>query len=159
MNAGGHSIIDSTDNGTRRIATIVRWQHPVAGVAFCLARLVVRPDSAPPVVVLSELAGNPDAAGITGDFGGAATAAAARLGSYADLSRAIWLAHHGEFSSYDAGGAPETLTEVSLTWTGNRYQCDLRDHRLLPVSETAAAQQALGLEPVPAVLSALGVNA
>jgi len=152
-------ILDIDDGGTRRVSTLVHWQHPVGGPAYCLARLVVRPAPERPVVVLSELAGNSDAAGITSDFGGAATAAAARLGSYADLGAAIWLAHHGEFSSYDAIGAPETLTEVTLTWADGRYRCDLADHRLLPVDETRAAQHALQLAPVPAVLAELSTPA
>jgi len=156
---GDDSILVTDDDGTRRVTAIVHWQHPVAGPAYCLARLVLRPAPAAPVVVLSELAGNRDAAGITGDFGGAATAAAARLGSYADLGRAVWLAHHGEFSSYDATGAPQTLTEVTLTWADGRYRCDLTDHRLLEVAETAAALQALRLAPVGSVLAALGTPA
>lgn len=136
-------------------SAIIRWQHAAGGSAYCLGRLVLRPAPEPSVIVLTELAGNPDVLGLTGDFGGAATAAlgvfASRL--QADPRSIVWLAQHGEFSSYDAAGAPETLTAVAVRFDGQRFTCELTDHRLLPVEEAAAWQQALQLQPVRAALA------
>jgi len=146
------------DDDVRRTAAIVRWQHSAGGPAYCLARLVVRPAPEPPVVVLTELAGNSDAVGLTSDFGGAATAALAVFGPnlQADPRSIVWLAQHGDFSSYDAAGAPETFTEVSVDFDGRWFSCELTDHRLLPVDQAAGWRQALGLDPVVAALAVLG---
>jgi hypothetical protein len=148
---------DPTTGTTPSGRALVRWQHSSGGPAYCLARLVVRPTPEPPVIVLTEVAGNPDAVGLTTDFAGAATAALSTLDRQSELDpRAIvWLAQHGEFSSYDAAGAPETFTEVDLTFDDTRYHCELTDHRLLPVAEAEAWRQALQLDPVPVVLSDL----
>lgn len=146
--------VETTPSGAN---ALVRWQHSSGGPAYCLARLVVRPAPAPPVIVLTEVAGNPDAVGLTSDFAGAATAALSTFGRQAALDpRAIvWLAQHGEFSSYDAAGAPETFTEVRVSFDGTRYHTELTDHRLLPVVEAEVWRQALQLDPVLAVLSGL----
>jgi len=133
---------------------VVRWQHSSGGTAYCLGRLLVFPDSEP-VIVLSELAGNPDAVGLVSDFAGAAAAAVSAFG--VDPGTVRWLAHHGDFSSYDAAGAPETFTEVQVRFDGNRYVSELTDQRLLPDAE-AKALGAL-LEPVPVALTALGLPA
>lgn len=157
MNGTNPAVLVTDDGGTRRVATIVHWQHPSAGHAHCLARLVLGTPPSRPVFVLTELASNPDAVGITGDFAGAADAAVARLRSYAafDPDQVTWLAHHGEFSSYDAAGAPESLTEVTLGFDGERYHCDLTDHRLLPAAEADAWWEQLRLAAVPSVLAQL----
>jgi hypothetical protein len=133
---------------------LVRWEHGSGGSAYCLARLFLRPGR--PVIVLTELAGNPDAVGLTTDFGGAATAAWATFSRQAELNpeTIVWLAHHGDFSSYDATGAPETFTEVQVRFDGSRYHCEPVDHRLLPVAEAEAWRRALRLDPVPVVLAA-----
>jgi hypothetical protein len=67
----------------------------------------------------------------------------------------VWLAQHGEFSSYDAAGAPETFTEVRVSFDGTRYHTELTDHRLLPVAEAEVWRQTLQLDPVLPVLTAL----
>jgi hypothetical protein len=146
--------LETTPSGAN---ALVRWQHSSDGPAFCLARLVVRPAPAPPVIVLTEVAGNPDAVGLTSDFAGAATAALSTFGQQAALDpRAIvWLAQHGEFSSYDAAGAPETFTEVRVSFDGTRYYTELTDHRLLSVAEAEIWREALQLDPVRTVLSGL----
>lgn len=133
-------------------SAIIRWPHSAGGSAYCLGRLVLRPLEAP-VIVLTELAGNPDVLGLSADFGGAATAAYRRLADGIDPQSIVWLAQHGEFSSYDAAGAPETLTEVAVRFDGQRFSCDLTDLRLLPFEEAVAWQQALRLQPVAAVLA------
>ncbi|TDU90235.1 hypothetical protein EV138_3820 [Kribbella voronezhensis] len=120
---------------------MIRWQHSSGGSAYCLGRLA---RSAPerPVVVLSELAGNPDAVGLVSDYAGAATAAAALFG--VDPTSVRWLAHHGDFSSYDAAGAPETFTEVQLHSDGSRLHSDLTDQRLLSPAESETLSRSLG---------------
>lgn len=128
---------------------VIRWQHSSGGSAYCLGRLVV--SLGRPTIVLSELAGNPDAVGLTSDFTGAATAAFAVFGG--DPGSIRWLAHHGDFSSYDAAGAPETFTEVQVRFDGIRYQSDLTDQHLLPAAE------ALELESVRAAVAKLDLPA
>jgi len=146
------------DAGNPRARTaLVRWLHRSGAEAHCLARLIDRPAPEPPVIVLTELATNADRNGLTTDFGGAATSALRALGSgrVLDPSAISWLAQHGEFSSYDAQGAPETLTEVSVTFDGQAYHCELTDQRLLPAAEAGSWFRALDLEPVPAAVAGL----
>ncbi|MFI5713443.1 hypothetical protein [Kribbella sp. NPDC051620] len=136
---------------------VIRWQHSSGGSAYCLGRLVVAPASERPVIVLSELAGNPDAVGLVSDFAGAAMAAAALFG--VEPTSVHWLAHHGDFSSYDAAGAPETLTEVQVRFDGSRLHSELTDQCLLPAAETEALSRSLELESVRAVLATLDLPA
>ncbi len=139
---------------SRERAALVRWQHSNGGPAYCLGRLVVRPGLDRPVVVLSEPAGNPDSVGLITDFTGAVPAALAALDPRLDSQSVLWLAHHGDFSSYDAAGAPETLTVVQVRFDGS-YHSDLTDQRLLPPEEADSLRQLLGLAPVPQVLSSI----
>jgi hypothetical protein len=139
---------------SRDHAALVRWQHRNGAPAYCLGRLVIRPGLERPVVVLSELAGNPDAVGLITDFPGAVPAALAALDPTLDSQSVLWLAHHGAFSSYDAAGAPETFTAVRVRFDGN-YRSDLIDQRLLPPEETDPLRQLLDLAPVPQVLSSI----
>ena len=138
---------------------VVRWQHNSGGAAYCLGRLVVPPAPERPVIVLSEVAGNPDAVGLVSDFAGAVPAALAALGQGLDPQSIRWLAHHGDFSSYDAAGAPETFTEVQLRFDGSRYHSELTDLHLLPHAEAETLRRSLHLEPVPAVLATLDLSA
>jgi hypothetical protein len=140
----------------RNSPALIRWQHSSGGSAYCLARLAVPPAPGHPTIVLSELAGNPDALGLVSDFAGAVPAALAAVGQGVDPQTVRWLAHHGEFSSYDAAGAPETFSEVGVRFDGTRYRSELSDQRLLPVTEAETLSRSLGLEPVAVVLSALG---
>ena len=139
---------------SRDQAAIVRWQHRDGGLAYCLGRLVVRPRLDRPVVVLSELASNPDSLGLITDLSGAVPAALAALDPTLDSQSVLWLAHHGDFSSYDAAGAPETLTAIQVRFDGS-YRSDLADQRLLPPEEADSLRQLLGLAPVPQVLSSI----
>jgi hypothetical protein len=139
---------------SRDRATLVRWQHRNGSPAYCLGRLVIRPGLDRPVVVLSELAGNVDGASLTTDFPGAVPAALAALDPTLDSQSVLWLAHHGAFSSYDAAGAPETLTAVQVRFDGN-YHSDLTDQRLLPPEEADSLHQLLGLAPVRQVLDSI----
>jgi hypothetical protein len=145
-----------TDDVRRTDAALIRWQHRSGGPAQALARLVVLPAPEGPVVVLSELASNPDAVGLVTDFAGAVHAALAALDQRAAAESIRWFAHHGDFSSYDALGAPETFTEVTGHFEGGRFHAELTDQRLLPAAEADALQRSLRLESIPAALAALG---
>lgn len=50
---------------SRDRAALVRWQHRHGRPASCLGRLIVRPGLDRPVIVLSELAANPDSSQIS----------------------------------------------------------------------------------------------
>ncbi|HET6292428.1 MAG TPA: hypothetical protein VFG33_03610 [Kribbella sp.] len=138
---------------------VIRWQHNSGGAAYCLGRLVVPPAPERPVIVLSEVAGNPDAVGLTSDFAGAVPAALAALGKGLDPESIRWLAHHGDFSSYDAAGSPETFTDVQVRFDGGQYRSELTDQHLLPAAEAETLRRSLHLEPVPAALAALNLPA
>ena len=138
---------------------VIRWQHSSGGPAYCLGRLIVPPAPERPVIVLSEVAGNPNAVGLTSDFAGAVPAALAALGEGLDPQSIRWLAHYGDFSSYDAAGAPETFTEVQVRFDGSHYQSDLTDQHLLPATEAETLSRSLNLEPVRAVLTTLDLPA
>ncbi|MCP3822869.1 hypothetical protein NLX86_33790 [Streptomyces sp. A3M-1-3] len=138
--------------------TLVTWRHALGRDAFCLARLVRPFAGTTAAVVLSEVAENPDALGIAADFPSAATAAWAVLGGPAaevDLTRLAWFAHHGPFSSYDPAG-PETLTEVTLSFDGARFEGDLIGHRLLEPEPADKLLWSWRLEPVDEALARLG---
>jgi hypothetical protein len=146
------------DSSRARVVTgLVHWRHALGCDAHCLVRMVYPSPPHYPAVVLSEVASNPDAYGLTSDFDSAATAASALLGPHAalDPNTIRWFAHHGAFSSYDLTGR-ETLTEVTLSYTGGRYHGDLRGHRLLSPEEAAELLACWRLEPVPAALARLG---
>jgi hypothetical protein len=149
--------MDGTRGGIVRRGgpALIRWKHKSGGWAKALARLVVPAPPGRPVIVLSELAGNPDAVGLVSDFAGAVPAALAALDQRIDPVSVRWLAHHGEFSSDDAAGAPETFSEVKVRFDGSRYESGLTDQRLLSAAESEALSRFLGLDPVPVALSAL----
>lgn len=146
----------SDNDGQRTSQAIVRWNHASGrGTAFCLARLILRSGPTRPVMVLTELAGNPDAVGLVSDVAGAVPAALDTLGAGVNPSSVVWLVQHGAFSSYDAAGAPETFTEVTVTFDGTRFHSDLPDQRLLSPAETEALRRDLVLAPVETVLADL----
>lgn len=136
-----------------RFATIVHWQHRRGGPAHCLARLFSSA-SGQPVAILSEVRSNPEGYGITGDFAAAAEAMLRLMPATIDPAAVRWLAHHGDFSYPDAGGAPETFTEVELVWDG-QYHDELSRHRRLDPAQTAALQAQFRLEPVLDVVARL----
>jgi hypothetical protein len=143
-----NSPAEPTDEHRR--ATLIRWQHRSGDQAEALARLITLPEA--PVIVLSELASNPDATGLVSDFAGAASAALDILGAGLTPASIRWLAHHGDFSSHDAQGAPETFTEVEVRFDGGQLHSDLTDQRLLQPAEAHALTRDLDLEPVPDAL-------
>ncbi|MFD4412475.1 hypothetical protein [Streptomyces sp. NPDC058475] len=135
----------------------VTWRHALGGEAACLGRLIVSLTTPTAAVVLSEIAQNPDALGISGDFPAAATAAWAVLAPHHpnfSPAEASWYAHHGPFSSYDPTG-PETLTQVTLTYDGARFHGGLSGHRLLPEQQTRQLIETWQLEPVHVALDRL----
>lgn len=141
-----------------QVSCVVRWAHPLGEHAHCLARLVLGAPTAAVVAVLSEIASNPDELGITGDFAAAADAFLDVLrgaGREVDPTEMVWIAHHGPFSSYDPAG-PETFTEVTLVYDGQRYHDDLSRHQLLTGGEVSQRIKPLGLRPVEQVLADLG---
>lgn len=140
----------------------IGWAHPVAGRARCLVRIRTAPgtpriddtDALAAVVVVSELRDNPRGARILSDMAGIAVAVLAALIPRSCPPQAItWYAHHGDFSTYDGEGYPETLTQVDLRWDGHRYVDDVHDHHLLDARASAQLRTAMQLEPVPAVLA------
>ncbi|MFF5565236.1 hypothetical protein ACFY7Z_10810 [Streptomyces sp. NPDC012623] len=135
------------------VSALVNWTHTLGRPAVCLGRLIVPATAPTPVVVLSEIAQNPDALGISGDFPAAATAAWAALAApHTDPGKVSWYAHHGPFSSYDPT-CPETLTEVTLTHGGTSFHGNLDGHRLLSSSD---AQRLLDQWKLDSVVVALG---
>lgn len=138
--------------------TLVSWQHALGRDGVCLARLVQPSDGTTAAIVLSEVAQNPDALGITSDFPGAATAAWTILAEQpagVAPTHPTWFAHHGPFSSYDPTG-PETLTEVTLSHDGAHFEGDLTGHRLLEKTSADELFAAWRLEPVDEALARLG---
>ncbi|MEV4437900.1 hypothetical protein AB0K09_02605 [Streptomyces sp. NPDC049577] len=137
--------------------TLVTWHHAPGVDGHCLSQLIVPAEPGPAVMVLSELASDPDPHGITGHFDVAATAAFNVVQPYTTINpyNTHWFAHHGPFSSYDPTGAA-TLTRVTLSYDGERYHGDLAGHHLLSGRETEQLITSWGLESVPRALARLG---
>ncbi|TDD46405.1 hypothetical protein E1263_36590 [Kribbella antibiotica] len=145
--------MDNT-TGVRQVqAAVIQWAHANGGAAQALARLIPPPETGPAVVVISELAANADATGLVSDFAGAAGAALAAFGRMPQSVH--WFAHHGDFSSYDGAGAPETFTDVTVHVVDGTLRSDLTDQRLLPAAEAEVVRGHLRLEPVAVVLQAI----
>ncbi|WP_405438472.1 hypothetical protein OG373_13745 [Streptomyces avidinii] len=152
------SVLKYKTTHTDVTETLVTWRHELGRDASCLARLIQSFGGGSATVVLSEIAENPDALGITSDFPGAATAAWPVLASQAsrvDPKSLTWFAHHGPFSSYDPSG-PETLTEVALSFDGMRLTGDLSGHRLLDPYASSKLLTSWQLKAVTDVLARLG---
>ncbi|MEV7522264.1 hypothetical protein [Streptomyces sp. NPDC091371] len=136
---------------------LVSWRHESGRDAVCLARLMRPCTGTAAALVLSEIAKNPDDAGIASDFPGAASAAWSALGRAADAdpSRLSWFAHHGPFSSHGPTGL-DTLTEVTLVFDGARFEGDLAGHTPLEPKAAAGLLDGWQLEPVEGALVRLG---
>ncbi|MFI9723843.1 hypothetical protein ACIHFE_30000 [Streptomyces sp. NPDC052396] len=143
--------------GTRRVALLLFWPHPLGGQAHCLARLVLGTPTAPAVAVLSELSSNPDSRGLVSDMPGAARAFVQRMSPYGAPApeKVVWLAHHSSFSSPDDDGGRETYTRVQLTYRDGTFHDDLAGHHLLSPQQVQEQVVPLGLHPVPEVLAEL----
>ncbi|MFC4517968.1 hypothetical protein [Streptomyces ehimensis] len=138
------------------VVFFVHWTHAIGRPAHCLARLVPAHGAERPVVVLTELADNPDARGVSSDVVGAAAAVlATEAAAGLDPQAVRWFTQHGPYSSYEATGA-ETFTEVVMPFAGGRYHDDLTGHRLLGPAEAAELAARLRLAPVLDVLAQLG---
>lgn len=138
------------------------WEHRRGGRAHCLARLINH-NHDQSVVILSELATNPRGRGIAGDVASAAEAFLNHLrqiGTSLVPDSVIWVLHHGQFSSPDSFGAPETFTQVSPIWSDGRYVDDLANHRLLSEEEVERLLVGVTLAPVeqPSWTPASGEN-
>ena len=163
--AAAGPLVKQLPSGGVLVSAVVQWPHQRGGQAHCLGRLVVLP-SGQVVGVLSELRTNPRGRGITSGAADAATTlmqlatTAGALGAASaggEAETAVWVLHHGPFSSYDNPDTPETLTVAGqMRWDGHRYTDDVYGHRLLTADEVAKLVPEATLEPVPAVLVRLG---
>jgi coenzyme F420-reducing hydrogenase beta subunit len=138
------------------IETLVEWRHPL-GEAHCLGRFVGSPSGAEGVVVLSEVADNDNATGLSANVGGAATAFVQKIADRVriDSASVLWITHHGDFSSVDAWGSPETFTRVEVSVDKGRLREDMRRERRLGPQEVRNLIVPLGLRPVTEVLGDL----
>lgn len=120
------------------LSVLLHWQHRRGGQAHCLAQLHAAA-AGPRLVVLSELATNPDHLGLSGDVAGAADQLIPLLQRLDIPPAAVtWLLHHGPFSYYDPSG-PETWTRVNPRWDGGRAVDALEDHELVADPSTITA--------------------
>jgi hypothetical protein len=109
------------------------------------------------VAVVSEIRGNERGRGIGSDFPAVADALLAALPQDlgVDPATIVWVAHYGEFSSWEAVDAPDAFLRIILDWNGEHYQGDLSGHHHIDDAEKAALLSSISLSPVPEVLSAL----
>ena len=150
-------LLIQKQNGIKVIKTIVRWQHKRGGESHCLARAYVRPALGNALAIISEIRSNELREGIVLDFDGMANALMQCLSWEIAVSPndIIWVAHHGEFSSYNAVGQDQ-FSWVRLKWTARHFQGELRDWKLLDKKEIAEFLGILELESVFEVLGELG---
>lgn len=140
-------------------SVLVEWAHRRGGQAHCLAQLHLQADD-DALVVLSEVATNPDHLGLSGDVAGAATALQPVLHRIGIAPQApTWVLHHGPFSYPEAAG-PETWTRTRLTWDGGAYTDDMDSHELITDARALSAlarlrsvDQALAVLPATALAS------
>ncbi|NYT96463.1 hypothetical protein [Salinispora sp. H7-4] len=137
------------------LSAIVHWSHHRNGRAHCLVRLYRLSDQV--TAVASEIRSNSDSYGIADDMAGVAMQALELAQEHLNVEprNITWIAHHGNFSYYDAFD-PDTFTAIPLTWDGYRYQDRLEDHRLLTENQVHELLGGCILEPVPATLAHLG---
>ncbi|MFF4168568.1 hypothetical protein [Streptomyces sp. NPDC001744] len=142
-----------------RITQILHWRHRLNGEAFSLLRAVYDPSTGRAVAVVSELADSP-AQGITYNFADVANAALPLLRAHLSphLTSLLWIAHFGDFSSYDPGG-PEIFTAITLKVTEHGYQDDDQGDRRLSAEEVTRLFHGIPLDPVPEVLAGLEPSA
>ncbi|MFI6205536.1 hypothetical protein ACIBAI_03960 [Streptomyces sp. NPDC051041] len=140
-----------------QLTRLLRWQNRWSGPAHTLLRAFHDPATRETVVIVSELADNPTDRGITGDFPSVADAALPVLRRHLspDLGHVVWIAHFGDFSSYDPGG-PETFTRMDVTEVGGVHQENLHGHEPVTAQEVTALLKGHPLAPVPEILTRLG---
>jgi hypothetical protein len=140
-----------------QLTQVLHWQNRWSGPAHTLLRAFHDPTARETVVVVSELADNPMERGITGDFQSVADAALPLLRRHLspDLGHIVWIAHFGDFSSYDPGG-PETFTRIAVTETDGVHEENLHEDRRLTAQQVTELLKGRTLAPVPEVLAQLG---
>lgn len=146
--------VTAMDGDRWSLTTYVRWTHDL-GPAHCLARYHETSDGA--VCVLSELRSNDRYRSMMHNLPGVAAAVLGLMAEHrhaADPARIGWIAHFGDFSSYDPSGYAETFTDVRLHWEGGKYHDDIARHVLLDAESTRSVLG--GLIPVPQVVRQLG---
>lgn len=134
--------------------TILHWLHQRGGEAHCLARLY-KLSSQQVIVVLSSIRTNPLHQGLTLDMSGAANALQPTIEKLGLPPASVtWIAHHGQFSNYDALDQ-ETFSLVTLKWDDGAWVGELTDWSLLPPATANQLKQTVELVPVLDVLEAL----
>jgi len=131
---------------------LVEWTHRRGGPAHCLAQVHVKADD-DALVVLTEVATNPDHFGLSGDVAGAATALQPILRRIGVTPQSpTWVLHHGPFS-YPESTGPETWTRTRLEWDGSAYVDHMDSHEL--ITDTGALSALARLQSVDQALAEL----
>jgi hypothetical protein len=151
-----HARMITVSFSVRQFQAIVHWRHK-RGPAHCLARVHL-PQTGTPLAIISEIRSNPDRQDIGSEFPTVADATLAALPPDAEVDpqAVIWVAHYGEFSSYDAYAAPEGFDRVMLAWDGAHYRGRSKDHHILKRDEAEELLAGVSLAPIPDVLRELG---
>lgn len=150
------NILISNRQGATHLESLVSWNHPL-GEAHCLGRLIVPASTAAGIVILSEVASNSTNTGVSSDVNGAANSFLEIIEPHFSLSPVdlMWLIHHGDFSSADDWGSPETFTKVKLELRAGRLHENMQQEHLLEPDEIQEYVTPLGLRPVTEVLADL----
>lgn len=138
---------------------ILRFEHDY-GDGHCLARLVLREPPCSPVAVFSEIRTNPWGRGLIANLGRVADALVDVVGDSEQVpwDQVIWLAHFGDFSSYESGGAPEEFATAELVHFNGHFHDEMSTHRFFRAPKRPEIVDDLGLDPVPDTLRALGLE-
>lgn len=143
-------------SGVRQFHTILHWEHEF-GPAHCLARMQFVNSEKTPTVVVSEIWTNKPERGITYDFPPVAEAFLGVLPANLRMSpeSIVWIAHFGEFSSYEDLDAPDSFVRVMLNWDGAAYHGSSSGHHRMKQSEAGEVLRDFDLTRVPEVLREL----
>ncbi|MFD2467682.1 hypothetical protein [Amycolatopsis silviterrae] len=146
----------TTSAGARQFQAVLQWRHP-DGPAHCLLRVHL-PGEGQATAVVSQVRSNSDDRGIGMFFPDVAGSALAALppDAVGDPGTMVWIAHYGEFSSYDSYAAPEVFVRVALGWDGTRFHGDLEGQDVLSREDADRLLAGVVLDPVPEVLGELG---
>ncbi|WP_158879651.1 hypothetical protein [Amycolatopsis anabasis] len=157
MVSNPHSQLVTLPSGARQFRAVVGWEHRF-GPAHCLARLHLPGSGGAPIAVVSEIRTNERAQGIGSEFPAVADAVLAALPPEVEVAPGdlVWLAHFGEFSSFEALDAPERFLRIDLDWDGEHYRGDVSGHHILKRADAAELLHGVELDPVPRVLEELG---
>lgn len=152
-----HSQLIVVAPDVRQFRTILHWEHRF-GPAHCLARLHLPGPPDVPVAIVSEIRSNPGERGIGSHFPVVADALLSALPAEVTVrpSEVVWVAHFGEFSSYEALDAPDNYLRILLAWDGEHYGGDVSGHLVMGRTEVDDVIGHIGLAPVAEVLQELG---